>query len=358
MVQGVVQAVARQLPPWRIDALGYDDHVIVVGAGIIGLASAWYLSRRGVDVSVFDTREAGREASWAGAGMLAPGGEVEADSEAARMAVRSLAAFPRFVEELTGESGVSIDFRLCGAIDVAFQAEEVAALESRAVVQESIGIASLPVAHPGAVYARHYPNDAAVDPRDVTAALRAALLRRGASLHENERVLEVCPDGRVRTDRACYREDGVLIAAGAWLSDLLSTLAPSLPRTMPVRGHLLSYAPGIAVPGPILRHGHTYLVQRSDGRVIAGSSTEHVGFDRNLDEMVIASIESRAAQLMPALSSLRPKERWNGFRPGIEGGAPFVGRIGDRIWGAFGHYRNGILMTPETARMVSDMVVG
>ena len=114
---------------------------------------------------------------------------------------------------------------------------------------------------------------------------------------------------------------------------------------MPVRGHLVSFDLTPGTLGPILRRGSTYLLQRSSGLVIAGSSTEHVGFDRSLDPVVIADLRARAAELLPALAALRLAAAWTGFRPGIEADAPAIGRFRDTsIWMAFGHYRNGILL--------------
>jgi glycine oxidase len=208
------------------------------------------------------------------------------------------------------------------------------------------------------VSARFYPDDQLVAPREVTSALRIACLRAGVFIHEHEAVTELMPDGSgIRTNRGEYADDSVLIAAGAWSSSLRSGLRPGLPAAIPVRGHLIAYRPERPLIGSILRHRHTYLLQRRDTELIAGSSTEYVGFDRSIDERMVRDIHSRAAQLLPDLAAMTPAERWIGFRPGIEGGIPVVGRIeGTNIWTAYGHYRNGILLAPETARMIAESV--
>ena len=332
--------------------------MIVAGAGIIGLSCAWRLAQKGVKVRVFDCGQASREASWAGAGMLAPGGELTEASPLTRMALDSLRQYPDFVAELQELSGLLIDYQRCGAIEPAFTEAEAVALESRALSQTDVGIRSEPMRYKHSVSARFYPDDQLVAPREVTNALRIACLREGVVIHENETVTEVIQDGSgVRTNRGDYADDSVLIAAGAWSSSLLSGLRPGLPMAMPVRGHLISYRPERPLIGSILRHGHTYLLQRRDTELIAGSSTEYVGFDRAIDEQTVSNIHSRAAQLLPDLASLTPADRWNGFRPGIDGGIPVVGRIGGtNIWTAYGHYRNGILLAPETARMIAESV--
>ncbi len=252
-------------------------------------------------------------------------------------------------------SGVSIDYQRCGAIEVAFSAPEAEALDSRAARQASLGIRSESIRHPAGL-ARFYPDDALVNPRDIMAALRVACVRRGVSIREYEPVVEILPNGSgVRTRAAAHRDDGVLLAAGAWSSELIPTLP--IAKTRPVRGHLIAYRAAAGMLGTILRYGHTYLLQRDTGSLIAGSSTEHVGFNRAIDESIVDDIHRRASKLMPTLAFMAPAERWNGFRPGIEGDVPAIGRVdGTRIWTAFGHYRNGILLAPDTARRIEELV--
>jgi glycine oxidase len=199
-----------------------------------------------------------------------------------------------------------------------------------------------------------YPDDAIVDPRDVTRALIQVCRKLGAELHENEPVLNIAADGlSIQSAAGCYESTGVIIAAAARSSELFK----DLPRTMPVRGHLISWRlePG-ALP-VILRSGHTYLFQRTSGLVIAGSTTEHVGWDDRFDSAAVADIHGRAAALFPRLKNLEPDEKWIGFRPGIEAAGPAIGKVpGTSVWTAFGHYRNGILMAPETARIIAEQI--
>src|SRR5580658_7178975 len=123
--------------------------MIVVGAGIIGLSCAWRLARCRIQVTVFDAREAGGEASWAGAGMLAPGGEMDEASPLAEMALGSLEMYPDFVEALREASGVAIDYQRCGALELALNDREAVELEQRAVRQSAIGIRSESTSHNG-----------------------------------------------------------------------------------------------------------------------------------------------------------------------------------------------------------------
>ena len=352
--------VDEWLSPARVQKPAYSptsaklfSDMIVVGGGIIGLSCAWRLAQKGVPVRLFDARETGAEASWAGAGMLAPGGEFEKDSPATRMALESLALYPSFVAELEDVSGIAIDYQLCGALELALSPDEALSLDQRAARQQLIGIPSELVSYPGAVAARFFPEDALVNPREVTHALKTACLLAGVQIHEHEAVTSIGATGReVQTVRRTYEDEAVLIAAGAWTADLLPEAA-----TRPVRGHLIAWHNQPVLLHSILRHGHTYLMQRSSGLIVAGSTTEEVGFNRKLDLAQVMDIRNRAVHLLPQLKDEEPSQAWLGFRPGISAGEPSVGRIvNTAIWTAFGHYRNGILLAPVTARRIADSV--
>jgi len=282
--------------------------------------------------------------------MLAPGGEIETESEAATLAVRSLAAFPAFVEELERESALAIDFQQRGAVELAITAEDAEELDRRAETQSRLGIHSYPVAQPGVLHARRYPDDALVNPRDVTTALLAACERRGVELVENCSVDEVREDGIVGTPDREYRSETVLLATGAWSS----LFAPEA-QVRPLRGHLISYGIVDFQLEGILRYRHTYLLQRNTGELIAGATTEDVGFHRELDKEAVDVLQARAETVLPALRGLPVHQAWCGFRPYRETGVPWIGPVRGKVWGAFGHYRNGILMAPETARRIAEM---
>ncbi len=151
-----------------------------------------------------------------------------------------------------------------------------------------------------------------------------------------------------------------MLAAGAWSGQVpvLGDDGPlAIPATFPVRGHLLGYALQPGSLSPILRQGHTYVVQRSSGFTIAGTSTEQVGFNRELDPRIVDDIRARACELIPELRSALEPTAWLGFRPATEDFAPVIGRLGDtRLWLAYGHYRNGILLAPATAARVAGEI--
>ena len=345
--------------------MGFD--AIIAGAGIIGASLAWRLAQRGLHVLLADAGRMGGEASSAGAGMLAPGGEIEERSVWNELALEGLRLYPAFVAELQEETGLRIDFQRLGAVELAFSNQEWEALQARAVRQTALGIPSCslsrselcqhaPLARQDVAGALFYPEDAVVDPRDLLAALRAACQARGVEIREGVRVDSIDPQPRrvrVETSAGMLEAPAAVLAAGAWSSQI-PVQGQNLPESYPVRGHLIGYWLEPHALGAILRRGRTYLLQRAGGLVVAGSSSEQVGFDRALDPAIVLDIEKRAAAVVPSLATLKPAEQWLGFRPAAPGDRPVLGRCGESfLWLAYGHYRNGILMAPATAHRLA-----
>jgi glycine oxidase len=276
--------------------------VIVIGGGIIGGSIAWRLAQAGATVTLVDSGTLGGEASWAGAGMLAPGGEFVRRTRWAQFALESMALYPAFVAQLEGETGLGIDYRRCGAVEIARTEAEWQDLLARRAAQLEMGIRAEVTA--GGLY---YPDDAMVDPRDVMRALRCACEKRGVRIRERTRVIAVRLTGKradVETSGGVLAGSAAVLAAGAW-SGAIPVFGGderiAIPATFPVRGHLLGYTLEPGSVGPILRHGHTYVMQRSSGFTIAGTSSEQVGFNRDLDPQIVDDIRARAEELLPRL---------------------------------------------------------
>ena len=276
--------------------------VLVVGGGLIGTAIAWRAAQKRARVTLVDAGNLGGEASPAGAGMLSPESESIGD-----LGVESLKMYPAFVEELRAETNFSIDFRVCGC--------------------QVIG-------------GEFYANDALVDPADLLRALRCA-----CELHHVQVI-------RQRMDSVnATHYDAVVIAAGAWSSRI--KIGHALPEVIPVKGHLVGFQLKPGLLGPYLRREHFYVLQRSSGFLIAGSNEEQSGFDTGINEVVCEEIQCGAAELLPVLAGREPDRKWIGFRPYSPGG-PHIGRLSDtNIWLAYGHHRNGILLTPLTAAKIA-----
>jgi glycine oxidase len=338
--------------------------VIVAGAGIIGASIAWRLSQRGAHVLLLDRGRFGMEASTAGAGMLAPGGEVGRASFAADLFCGSAAMYPSFVEELREESGVTIDHSRCGAFELALTEAEIEALTARTVTQSKIGIRSeicearhIPaeLKETSGVAFAFYPDDAIVDPRQIMAALRVVCERRGVEIVEDTAVRAIRSDEKtVRVDER--QADAAVIAAGCWSSQI-EVPGHVLPRSYPVRGHLLGYDLPPGSLQHIIRHASIYTLQRSTGFTLAGSTMEDVGFDKTVDPAIAGHLHDCAARLLPRLFTQPATSVWTGLRPASESGLVIERMTGSHVWLSYGHLRNGILAAPATAEIVAEEII-
>src|SRR5579864_7574972 len=253
---------------------------IVIGGGIIGASIARKLALAGLRVTLVDAGSIGGEASWAGAGMLAPGGEIVSREPWLDLALESMRLYPAFVAELEAASGVTIDCRVCGGIDVAIDEDEWQALATRAEQQRALGIGSallsrqklrdlIPICDREYAGAILYPDDALIDPRDVMRALTITCRTAGVEIREAWRTTAIhVSRGSVLVQGPAERlhASTAVLAAGAWATEIAISGAalPALPAAYPVKGILTSYALAPGVLCPILRRGHTYLLQRAN----------------------------------------------------------------------------------------------
>lgn len=354
---------------YHVEMAAYD--ALVVGAGIIGCSIAWRLAQRKLHVCLLDAGRLGGETSWAGAGMLIPGGEFEQPGPMLDFALESLALYPSYVEELKQESGAEIDFRKPGLLQLAFTAAEWEALAARARAQASLGI---PVRHVSAgdiaeyapvssraVGALFYSDDCVVDPRDTLRALHVACQRAGVDVREGIRARTVSVSGgaiEIEAAEERFPAGACVIAAGAWSGSIRASVhgnAIVLPECFPVKGHLIGYNLQPGTLGPLIRYAHSYVLQRGSGFTVAGTTEETAGFDRRIDPDAVAMIAEDARRLLPGFLPAEPSEAWVGFRPATPGHEPYIRRWPDtNLWLAYGHFRNGILLAPATARKVAS----
>jgi glycine oxidase len=346
--------------------------ILIAGGGVIGLSIAWRLAQAGQSVTVCEKSRTGGEASWAAAGMLAPGGEFTTRSHESDLAIESRALYPGFVSELENVTRESVDYRECGALELAYSEAELAAIENKAEQQQAaLGISSKRVTPANAATfwprldasrifgGRFYPNDAVVNPRELSHALAIACRQLGVSITEQSDVtaIDVTKTGtRVTCGTGTQTYAAAVIAAGAWSSSIRVTGVPALPTTEPVKGHLIAYRQPAQTCSTIIRQGHYYMLQRSNGLLVAGSSMERVGFDRAISERVTNDLAVWAGSVLPHLAETTPTTSWVGFRPAAE--TLYMGPWhSDRLLLAYGHFRNGILLAPLTALRISEAAI-
>ena len=350
---------------------------VVIGAGVMGLGIAWRLAQSGCPVTIYDAGEACRGASWAAAGMLAAAVETEPGEERLLgLTLESQRLWPDFARELEAASGISIGYRDEGTMVVALTRDDAEQLRFTFEFQKSLGLELdwLPGAEarrrephlrpgiPGAVLSLR---DHQVENRLLGRALAEAARRAGAVLYEHCPVREVELAGEracgVVTDRGRDRADTVVLAAGAWSREIGGIPRSHLPPVRPIKGQMLALRMDPQIP--LLHHvmwlpRGGYLVPRLDGRLLVGGTVEERGFDDSLTAGGLLALIEGAWRAVPAIEELAVAEIWAGFRPGSRDDAPMLGPSGiDRLVMATGHHRNGILLTPITARSISAYIL-
>jgi glycine oxidase len=356
---------------------GYD--VAVVGAGLIGLACAWRAAQRGLSVVVIERGRADElpaGASGVAAGMLAPVTEAEFGEEGLlRLNLASRELWPGFAAELEERTGRSCGYRESGALVVAADRDDVEELRRLHGFQRSLGLDAEwlpprecrrlePALSPrvgGGILA---PQDGHVDPRAVAGALRAALEAVGAELRCGVEAQAIeAEGGRVtglRTSPGSFAARAVVVAAGPWSAALAPEGAG--PPVRPVKGQLLELRVRRGFPDPvnrIVRTPRCYLLSRGDGRVVLGATVEERGFDTAVTADGVYRLLEAAWEVVPEVAELELVRARAGLRPGSPDNAPLIGAgEPDGIVWATGHYRNGVLLTPITARAVAGLLAG
>ena len=350
--------------------------VAIVGAGVCGLGIGWRLAQAGCQVEVHDRGRAGRGASWAAAGMLAGGIEAE-PSEQALYILSCLAQqrWPAFAAELEQATGHDIGYRTEGTLVAALTRDELAQLRFQYDYQIALGVELQwlsaaearrrePYLRSGVAGAIFSPNDRQVDNRRLVTALKHAYLGAGGHLHENSEVAAIdTAGGAVRgiwQDGVLRPADQVVLAAGAWSRGIEGLPDALRPPVRPVKGQMLalSMEPGAPLLSHVLWAPKIYLVPRRDGRLVIGGTVEEKGFDESLTAGGLFAILEAAWRAVPAIEELTIEETWVGHRPTSRDDAPILGPTSlDGLVMATGHHRNGILLAPVTADLVSRYIL-
>ncbi|HWZ85301.1 MAG TPA: glycine oxidase ThiO [Thermoanaerobaculia bacterium] len=349
---------------------GHRPDVIIVGGGLIGCALAAELAARGRAVTVIERAEPGAEASGAAAGMLAPQSEARTRDAFFDLTIESRDLYPAWVRGLVEETGVDVGYRKTGLLHCRLEGEAAVARAEPFAWQRAAGLSvierqreDLAAQAGGRLSPRirdavFFPDEAVVDPRRLTRAAWLAAVRRGAIVQTGTSVLGFrIEDGvcrGVETEAGPIDAATTVDAAGAWAA-FGGRLPVPLP-VEPVRGQIVALC--LSEPlETIVASDEVYLVPRPDGTVLLGSTAERVGFRKAVTAEAVAHLIGAAARLVPGLGSARFVSAWSGLRPGTPDGLPVLGASPVRgLFFAAGHFRNGILLAPVTARLLADLL--
>lgn len=342
---------------------------LIVGGGLIGMLTARELAQAGLGVCVVERGETGRESSWAGGGILSPLCPWAMPDAVTRLAEWSQREYPGLADALAAETGIDPEWTRSGLLmlDAGDTERAVRWSNENGVTLRAIdGHASVMAIEPGCrttETALWLPEVAQIRNPRLARALARSLELRGVVIRTGTEVRAiVARDGRVRgveTGAGFIAADRVVIAGGAWSAGLLAPLGVHV-DIRPVRGQMLLYrtAPGV-LTRIVIGDGH-YLIPRRDGHILAGSTLEETGFDKSTTEEARAGLACFTEDLVPALAGAEIVRHWAGLRPGSPSGIPYIGEAPgiDGLYVNAGHYRNGVLLAPASARLLADLVLG
>ncbi len=355
-----------------------ENHdVLIVGAGVIGLSITRALHKRGVKrIAVFDAGVCGKEASWAAAGMLGPQAEADETGAFFDLCCESRDLYPALAAELLDETGVDIELDRAGTLFLAFSDEDVQILSGRYEWQRAAGLAvenlesaqvrrAEPFVSPDVRGGLYFPNDWQVDNRKLCLTLRRYCEINEIRIYENTSVDGlISDDGRVtgiQSTGSSLSAGQVVVAAGAWTTKILFGEKQLPLKVEPVRGQMIALNTAKRLFERVIYGSSGYIVPRLNGQILAGSTTEMVGFQRDTTDTAASSLFNMACRIAPSLVNLEIADHWAGLRPRSPDGLPVIGRIEgiDGLYLATAHYRNGILLAPSTARIAAaDIVEG
>ncbi|MCS6885299.1 MAG: glycine oxidase ThiO [Acidobacteriota bacterium] len=351
--------------------------VVIIGGGLIGCTIALELARKGVAVTLVERVRLCTEATWASAGMLAPQIEIDSRNDFFDFCYRGLELYPQYIEELRELTGLDSSLRVEGALQVAFDEVELKKLAKCYRWQFEAG---LPIEELSAEQLREhepglsdevlggylFPQELQLDNRRLAEAVVAAAQKLGVNFVIGADVTEILIDrnrGRLKAIGVRAGNDmitaGVVInAAGCW-SGGIRVEGAKTPKLIPVRGQMVALRTTVGRLRRIIHTGHTYLVPRLDGRIIVGTTFEYVGYDKRVTAEALQMLLARAIKTVPALAKSEVVEFWSGLRPATEDKRPLLGYHPevDALIYATGHYRDGVLLAPITAKLIAALVV-
>lgn len=351
-----------------------NSEVLIIGGGVIGLAIAREVHRKGITkITILERGKIGQESSYAAAGMLAPNAETDEAGIFTDFCTESLSLYVQFAENLLAETDVDIELDRSGTLFLAFNEKDSAELLHRYQWQKKAGLSVEhlsaqetrkiePFVSPDVRESLFFPNDWQVENRKLLHALRKYAELNGIEIRENAEIKNLLSEnGKItgaETENEKFFADNIVLATGAWTS-FIKAENLQMPVVKPIRGQMIAFQTAKRLFEKVIYSSRGYLVPRADGRILIGATVEDAGFDKNIYDLSTEILREVAIEIAPSLGNLQIYENWTGLRPFANNGLPIIGNFpnAENLFIATAHYRNGILLAPLTARIVAEKLV-
>ncbi|MCC7091482.1 MAG: glycine oxidase ThiO [Nitrosomonas sp.] len=338
--------------------------VIVIGAGIIGLATAEQLLLQGAKVTILERNTAGQESSWAGGGILSPLCPWDYSDEVTQLTSYSASLFPTWCSVLHQETGIDPEYDVSGML-ILPPFDQKAALLWCSRREVKIKCCATPALESNNINVEGLllPDIAQVRNPRLLQALRQRIMQLGGNLIEHCAVTDVkFMARRAQSSISSYGEffaDHFVICAGAWSPEILKNHAPEL-NIRPIKGQMLLFKFEQPPLPKILAQNGVYLIPRRDGHLLVGSTLEDVGFDKRTTVSARECLLARAYPILPALRTMPIIQQWSGLRPASIDNVPTIGKhpIITNVLINAGHFRYGVTMAPASAKILVNEITG
>jgi len=344
--------------------------IIIIGGGVSGLMSARELALAGVRVALLERQSLGKESSWAGGGILSPLRPWRAAEPITALCQWSQSAYPQLARDLEENTGIDPQWLQSGFLfaDCSELGEAADWAKAHGIRYENPSLGDIAAMVPGLSLGQFsspllLPEVGQVRNPRLLAALREDLARRGVEILERHPVDEIRVEGGEVQGLVCGGErlsaDGYVVAAGAWSGLLARDSGLADLPVAPVKGEMLIFDAPPGLLKPIVISQGCYLIPRKDGKILAGSTVEYAGFNKSTREAAGAALRAFACGLLPALRTCPVEKHWAGLRPGSPQGIPYIGPHPTvaRLYFNCGHFRNGFVMAPASARLLADQIL-
>lgn len=339
-----------------------NSDFLIIGGGVVGLATAFRLARDGATVTVVERGTIGAEASWAGGGILAPLLPWQYSAAVTDLCLHSAALYPDWVTTVQASGGLDTEYWRCG-MEILAPFERAAANEWCAMHSWKSLPRTVPGDPPDAPSALWLPDVAQVRNPRLVKSLRAAVVALGVQLLEHTEISGLTSDkqhvAHLRTAHDALRAHTYIVCAGAWSQSVLSDHPPA--KTIkPIRGQMLLFQTDPNCLRHIIYHQGIYLIPRRGGHILVGSTLEDTGFDKSTTATARQMLSEHAFGLLPALRKATLQQHWSGLRPGSPDNIPTIDRHPtiDNLYINAGHFRYGVTMAPASADLIADLILG